>query len=831
MQNVSNDYKQAMKLPIRNRATMMIAIGDVNPKLQTECVGNSTYTRYGAYFVRPFFESNNIMFQGGTSETYSTLEQDFTPTDGSMMFPPEYEDADMAFDTGYVSDSVIAENDGEQVQFVLGTEVELPLTVTLEISGGLECSGAWIAIYNGTNRVIEWATFDGNKATMTFNELPTASGDDVPYRLHFWIYANNTPDYRRLRIKTITFGSGLLLTENMIENAQTKAYCSRINESLPTNDFTAELLNYDSRYDGDNPDNPLAILDNENQEINAYFGYDVHNNGQYEWVHGGKFISSEWESGKYRATITGVDTMRNNELLYKHLNSDIANTPNAEFVLWSVMSAMSNLPLMNGLGNIPFEYDEDLKDIVISLPYVQTLNCKEVLQQLANYCCKTLQLDSEGRIIITGRDTTAEMTTLATDSVQIDELEFSETYTGALEQPFDEVVAKIHYVSDKDEVSQRTDCIFYRSATVSGSNYTYVFTDSELPIPLLRSYPYGKYDIEIVGIVHDETPNFDVTSDDIMNDIKTDKEEMIKEIVVPYYSVVNQTMDKTEIREDVVVVPEQDEAYHYECDLGGTFYSGLTFEAYNLSENIFDTESVPWVQGTLNANGSTASSTVRLRTEMYIPALSEGTYALEIADGYKIVDFFEFNSGSYTSLVKRTQINDTKAKVKLSSNSNYVKVVIAKSDDTTITTADLTNAKPYLGFVITSAENESSDYYISPNALSEGTWNVAVFATGTLNFVSADVVYPINPTGKSLRWDNPIVGDKARAQLVAEFVGDYLKSNVSYNYEYRGNPEVEVNDVITQDNDFVPDMETIISEHTINFNGAFKGEITARKKI
>ena len=155
MQNVSNEYKQAMKLPIRNRATMMIAVGDVNPKLQTEAKGNSSYTNYNAYYARPFFESNSIVFKGGTSECYSTLEQDFTPTDGSMMFPPEYEERDMAFDTGYVGNEVVVAESAHQVRYEIGQEVELPLTVSVELTGGFISSGMWVGLYSGTNRVME----------------------------------------------------------------------------------------------------------------------------------------------------------------------------------------------------------------------------------------------------------------------------------------------------------------------------------------------------------------------------------------------------------------------------------------------------------------------------------------------------------------------------------------------------------------------------------------------------------------------------------------------------------------------------------------------------
>ena len=91
--------------------------------------------------------------------------------------------------------------------------------------------------------------------------------------------------------------------------------------------------------------------------------------------------------------------------------------------------------------------------------------------------------------------------------------------------------------------------------------------------------------------------------------------------------------------------------------------------------------------------------------------------------------------------------------------------------------------------------------------------------------------YQINNSGKSLKWDNPLIGSQERALLVAQYVGDYLQSNIKYNYQYRGNPELNANDVIRQENDFISNMQVVISEHKIGFNGALSGEITARRRI
>jgi hypothetical protein len=113
----------------------------------------------------------------------------------------------------------------------------------------------------------------------------------------------------------------------------------------------------------------------------------------------------------------------------------------------------------------------------------------------------------------------------------------------------------------------------------------------------------------------------------------------------------------------------------------------------------------------------------------------------------------------------------------------------------------------------------------------QGTHTLEIDAECETLYTSTNVVYPVNDTGKELEWKNPLVDTAARAEIIAEFVGEYLRSNISYDYDYRGNPKYDANDTILQENDFVQDMQVVITEHTITFDGGLKGHITARRRI
>lgn len=66
---------------------------------------------------------------------------------------------------------------------------------------------------------------------------------------------------------------------------------------------------------------------------------------------------------------------------------------------------------------------------------------------------------------------------------------------------------------------------------------------------------------------------------------------------------------------------------------------------------------------------------------------------------------------------------------------------------------------------------------------------------------------------------------------LAEWLGDYYASGIEYEYETRGNPELDTNDIIYQENDFYKDMKVIVCRHTLNFNQSFSGKITTRRML
>lgn len=89
----------------------------------------------------------------------------------------------------------------------------------------------------------------------------------------------------------------------------------------------------------------------------------------------------------------------------------------------------------------------------------------------------------------------------------------------------------------------------------------------------------------------------------------------------------------------------------------------------------------------------------------------------------------------------------------------------------------------------------------------------------------------LNNRGKVVTWGNPLIGDLEMANDLSEWIGEYYNADIEYEYDSRGNPEMEANDVIYQENAYVDDMKVRVYRHTTNFNGALSGKVVARRVV
>ena len=87
----------------------------------------------------------------------------------------------------------------------------------------------------------------------------------------------------------------------------------------------------------------------------------------------------------------------------------------------------------------------------------------------------------------------------------------------------------------------------------------------------------------------------------------------------------------------------------------------------------------------------------------------------------------------------------------------------------------------------------------------------------------------LNARGKTVKWKNPLISNTTMANELAAWLADYHTAGIEYEYDTRGNPELDATDIVYQENEFHDGMRVNIYRHTVNFKQAFSGRVTARR--
>lgn len=160
------------------------------------------------------------------------------------------------------------------------------------------------------------------------------------------------------------------------------------------------------------------------------------------------------------------------------------------------------------------------------------------------------------------------------------------------------------------------------------------------------------------------------------------------------------------------------------------------------------------------------------------------------------------------------------------------------SEEVTVTAGDVETffiGEPSYGFSASLEDQtggvsiiESGNYYITVKFSLTGTFRLEI-AGYRYKIVERYATKTLNNRGKTIKWENPLISDMEMANDLAEWLGDYYKSGIEYEYDTRGNPEIDVNDIVYQENEFQSDMKVNIYRHTVIFNQSFAGKVTARR--
>lgn len=737
MQKVSKAYKESMKSSLRERAYIMLSFGLVNQEAQAKAriaPGDFAY----------FSNAANLFSEKSAEMVYATLEEDFTKVDGSMLFLPRRNSSDTYYDTGLVGGKLVS-------------QAQYELTINLN-TGATDFKG--ITINFGENYPVDFDMVSSSGQTIEIrdNTLAEFTSEEVLENTTYVklvFYRMKNPQ-SRLRIYSIRFGYGLVYYNDSVMSSSLDSYISPIGADVPQIDFSVQLKNYDHYFNVDNPKSAINFLET-GQEMEIFYGYQLPDSEEIEWVRGNHLLCSEWESDDYTATIRCQDIFRNMDSEY--YKGTYTSAGRSYFDLAK--------EILTDAGLSDYYIDPRLKKLYTKNPLPRVQH-KEALQIIANACRCVLSQTRFGSVQIkssfnpeaaassNGETAYSQVGNILNDSVKDEYASLAGNYTVAnggmyfLPRNVSGNVLNTGYVSSaiSDEngefgtnpvvtIVQEAACMYYGVKFVFGHALPAAIT--------IRTYNNGslveEYEVEdeitkTLVILHDfddfdtmkieftktaephnrivlnhfsfgDVTDFTMTRTDMTSSPKAIKQELIKEVIVPCYSYQNGTLEESLVSEEIEVVNGQVE----------TFFIGEP--SYN-----------------------------------FRATLDEGSSGVSIV--------------------------------------------------------------------------ASGNYYVTLKFSTTGTFRLEVFGY-RYKIVERYAIKTLHSRGKTIKWENPLISDMTMATDLAEWLGEYYTAGIEYEYNTRGNPEIDANDIVYQENEFHKDMKVTIYRQTLNFNQSFSGKVTARR--
>ena len=737
MLKVSKAYRQSMKNALRERAYIMLSFGVINQELQAKAtIANGEFT---------YYTNTRKIFGEKTDDTvYATLEENFTKVDGSMFYLPRRNASGVYYDTGLISDTLISDA-------VCSLSINFN-TVATDFKG--------ITINFGENYPIDFDIVGDTGFRVEFrgNDLSEFTTEEVfegVTRLTLVFYRMKYVQ-SRLRIYSIRFGYGLVYYNDSVMESRLENYVSPIGADIPQIDFSVTLKNYDKYFNVDNPRSAINFLET-GQEMDIFYGYQLPDSEEIEWMRGNHLLCSEWESDDYTATIRCQD-------VFRHMDSEYF-----EGAYTSIGKSYFELAteILRNAGQSDYYIDPRLKGLYTKNP-IPRVKHKEALQIIANACRCVLTQSRTGSIRIksnfnpraeinsNGEADYSNISNVLRDGEKNEYGNFSTNYT----------------VVDGS--------MFFLPRTLTGANFNTGYVSKE------QSNADGKFQTN---------PAITVT----------------QEAISMYYGF---KMEFGQALPSGIIVRtfntgELVEEYEVEDEVTKSMIILHTFNDFDTMQVEFTGTIEPYNRIVLNhfAFGEVTDFIMNKRDMTSSPTAIKQELVKEV-----IVPCYSYQTGNpEESLVNEDVTVTAGEKVTFYMGAASYGYRVVMNDGV-------------VGISIVAQSN----YYITAHFAVAGTYHFEVRGY-RYRIVEQHATKTLNARGKTVKWENPLISNMTMAQDLCEWISDYYTAGIEYEYATRGNPEIDVNDIIFQENEFRDNMKVTVYRATINFNQSFSGKITARR--
>lgn len=749
MKSVSNAYKASMKAMLRNRSYVRITFGNVDTTAATDGEWESN----GAASIFEF-ETVDYAYQYG--DTYAALELNRWALDGKTLIVPTGEDVQDGFISSLMSDGegnfstppVITREFSLKHIFPGLTltfdtrQQEWPLEVTADFYLNGEIVDTQTVSITSVQTTISTTATEVDKVTITFDRcLP----------------------YRRPRLENVLYGLNVQFVNKDIVSTQQKHDVDPLSRRLPTETMQFTILDYEHKYDPDNPAGIYAYVD-KNSPIEIQFGYELPD-GSVEWLKPDNYVLNAKPSAQNnQATFNGTGLIGSlTGTFYKSKLGSKSLYNMAEEVLLDAGLTLTEQ------GTNPWEIDEALKDMftTAALPIDTHMNC---LQLIAHAACCRLYTDDDNIIHIRpfGVTVIGIYNGVWADNGHV---WFSEWDT-----------------IDKGNTAENTYATFELNRWTLGG-------DSQIILPDSNAGQRGYISEAMTGADGSFTnpPVFTKTFD-VPHDLPV--------LAIRFDTVLNEFPGAVQVK------------YYHDDTLLDTQTAAIDSVEVYVSSNlaIECTKIEVTMIGNLPYRRGRVTKVYYRETDFTLDFTSIGENSQKISkiDELKSVSVarYSYTASNDTSTLYEGTTTETELHVEFSGLAQDVQISVSG------------------GTLV------SSNIYAraADLVLSSGTKTVTI--TGkTLTENSVVVSYPVAQSGEIDKEENPLITNDMMCQALANHVKSYLQMRNTYEASYRGNPEMEVGNIIGLQTLYTDEMDALILVDEITFDGSLSGKMTVKGLI
>ena len=749
MKSVSNAYKASMKAMLRNRSYVRITFGNVDTTAATDGEWESN----GAANISEF-ETVDYAYQYG--DTYAALELNRWALDGKTLIVPTGEAVQDGFISSLMSDAegnfstppVITREFSLKHIFPGLTltfdtrQQEWPLEVTADFYLNGEVVDTQTVSITSVQTTISTTATEVDKVTITFDRcLP----------------------YRRPRLENVLYGLNVQFVNKDIVSTQQKHDVDPLSRRLPIETMQFTILDYEHKYDPDNPAGIYAYVD-KNSPIEIQFGYELPD-GSVEWIKPDNYVLNAKPSAQNnQATFNGTGLIGSlTGTFYKSKLGSKSLYDMAQEVLLDAGLTLTEQ------GENPWEIDDALKDMftTAALPIDTHMNC---LQLIAHAACCRLYTDDDNIIHIRpfGVTVIGIYNGVWADNGHV---WFSEWDT-----------------IDKGNTAENTYATFELNRWTLGG-------DSQIILPDSNAGQRGYISEAMTGADGSFTnpPVFTKTFD-VPHDLPV--------LAIRFDTVLNEFPGAVQVK------------YYHDDTLLDTQTAAIDSVEVYVSSNlaIECTKIEVTMIGNLPYRRARVTKVYYRETDFTLDFTSIGENSQKISkiDELKSVSVarYSYTASNDASTLFEGTTTETELHVEFSGLAQDVQISVSG------------------GTLV------SSNIYAraADLVLSSGTKTVTI--TGkTLTENSVVVSYPVAQSGEIDKEENPLITNDTMCQALANHVKSYLQMRNTYEASYRGNPEMEVGDIIGLQTLYTDEMDALILVDEITFDGSLSGKMTVKGLI